>query len=260
MRTKQIKLTSSEKQRFKRKVYKHYNNHGRKLPWRETNNPYHILVSVFIKTFPTLRSLAKAPLDKLLRTWQGLGYNRRALMLQKCAQQIVKEYKGVIPDTPELLKKLPGLGKATSASICAFAFNKPVIFIETNIRTVFIYEFFPKKKDVTDDELLPLVAQALDKINSYTWYSAIMDYGAHLKKRHPNPSRKSAHHSRQSKFEGSDRQIRGKVLKILLNQNKLSFAKLSEKVTADTIRFKRILKGLAEEGFIRYKNRYYSII
>lgn len=277
MKTKQIKLTSSEKQRFKRKVYKYYNNHGRKLPWRETNNPYHILVSeimlqqtqvdrvidkyaLFIKTFPTLRSLAKAPLDKLLRTWQGLGYNRRALMLQKCAQQIVKEYKGVIPDTPELLEKLPGLGKATSASICAFAFNKPVTFIETNIRTVFIHEFFPKKKDVTDDELLPLVAQALDKKNSYTWYSAIMDYGAHLKKRHPNPSRKSAHHSRQSKFEGSDRQIRGKVLKILLNQNKLSFAKLSEKVTADTIRFKRILKGLAEEGFIRYKNRYYSII
>lgn len=216
--------------------------------------------ALFIKTFPTLRSLAKAPLDKLLRTWQGLGYNRRALMLLKCAQQIVKEFKGAIPDRPELLEKLPGLGKATSASICAFAFNKPVIFIETNIRTVFIHEFFPHKKDITDNDLLPLVAQTLDKKNPYTWYSALMDYGAHLKKRYPNPSRKSAHHTRQSKFEGSDRQIRGKVLKVLLNQNKLSFAKLSEKITADTIRCKRILKGLAEEGFIRYKNGYYSII
>lgn len=180
MKPKQKYIPIKDIQKFKRKIDSYFKNHGRDLPWRETDNPYHILVSeimlqqtqvdrvidkytLFIKTFPTLRSLAKAPLDKLLRTWQGLGYNRRALMLQKCAQQIVKEFKGVIPDTPELLEKLPGLGKATSASICAFAFNKPVIFIETNIRTVFIHEFFPKKKDVTDNELLPLVAQTLNK-------------------------------------------------------------------------------------------------
>ncbi len=277
MKPKQKNIPIGDFNKFKRKIRNYFKSYCRDLPWRETDNPYHILVSEimlqqtqvdrvidkytqFIKIFPTLRSLAKAPLAMLLRAWQGLGYNRRALLLQKCAQQIVKEYKGVIPDRPELLEKLPGLGKATSASICAFAFNKPVVFIETNIRTVFIHEFFPKRNDVTDEELLPLIAQTLNKRNPLKWYSALMDYGSQLKKLHPNPSRKSAHHSRQSKFEGSDRQIRGKVLKVLLNQKKLSFAKLSEKVTADTIRCKKILKGLAEEGFIRYKNGYYSIM
>jgi A/G-specific adenine glycosylase len=261
---------------FRKRVYRHFNKHGRDFPWRQTNNPYHILVSeimlqqtqvdrvidkyaLFIKTFPTLHSLAIAPLDKLLRTWQGLGYNRRALMLQKCARHIVKDYNGTVPDGPELLEKLPGLGKATSASICAFAFNKPVIFIETNIRSVIIHEFFPNRKNVTDNELLPLVAQTLDKKNPCTWYSALMDYGTHLKKHHQNPSRKSARHTRQSKFEGSDRQIRGTVLKVVLNHGSLSFSKLSKAVNIEGSRLKKIVKGLVAEGFIGCINNRYFI-
>ncbi len=276
MKSKQINVPTEDVTKFKRKVRRFFKTNGRDLPWRHTENPYHILVSeimlqqtqvdrvidkytLFIKTFPSLRSLAKAPLNKLLGTWQGLGYNRRALLLQKCAQQILKEYKGAIPDAPQLLEKLPGLGKATSASVCAFGFNKPVIFIETNIRTVFIHEFFPKRETVHDDELFPLIEHTLNRRNPCAWYSALMDYGTHLKKLHPNPSRKSVHHTRQSKFEGSDRQVRGRVLKVLLAQGRLSSVKLAKEVKAEDSRLKRILEGLVTEGFITRDNRSYKI-
>ena len=261
---------------FRKKIYAHYKNHGRTLPWRHTSEPYHILVSEimlqqtqvdrvidkynqFIRSFPTIQKLAKAPVDKVLRTWQGLGYNRRALMIHRCAKGIVDDYLGNIPDDPKLLNKLPGIGKNTAASICVFAFHKPLIFIETNIRTVFIHEFFHDRKDITDDELIPLIQQTLDKKNPYKWYSALMDYGAYLKKNFPNPSRKSVHHTKQSRFEGSDRQIRGKTLRLLLSQKKSSFKKMNLELQIDPERFKKILQGLVEEGFIRYYKRYYII-
>ena len=258
----------------RKKIYSYYKGHGSTLPWRHTTNPYHILVSEimlqqtqvdrvidkynqFIRVFPTIRKLAKAPVDKVLRTWQGLGYNRRALMIHRYAQVIIKDYKGVLPDTPEELQKLPGIGKATAASICVFAFHKPLIFVETNIRTVFIHEFFRDRKDITDDELIPLIQQTLDKKNPCKWYSALMDYGSYLKKNNPNPSRKSAHHTKQSRFEGSDRQIRGKILRLLLSQKSLTFKKINAELQADPQRLKRILQGLSREGFIKYYKRSY---
>ncbi len=276
MRKKITNISPQEINKFKRKIRRYFKNHGRDLPWRHTSDPYHILVSeimlqqtqvdrvidkyvLFIKTFPTIKTLAGATLNKLLSTWQGLGYNRRALLLQKCAQQIVNEYKGVVPNSPKLLEKLPGLGRATASSVCVFAFNIPVTFIETNIRTVFIHEFFPTRETVHDEELLPLIEQALDRKNPCAWYSALMDYGTHLKKLHPNPSRKSAHHSRQSKFEGSDRQIRGAVLRLLLKHNRLSFKKIQSSLGADTARLRKILEGLVLEGFIVRKSKSYQI-
>lgn len=261
---------------FRKKIYAYYKKHGRKLPWRETKDPYHILVSEimlqqtqvdrvidkynqFIATFPTVTKLAKASVAAVLMTWQGLGYNRRALMLHRCADIIVNEYKGIIPDSPILLEKLPGIGKATASSICAFAFSSPVIFIETNIRTVFIHEFLRNRSLISDTDLIPLVEQTLHKRNPHKWYSALMDYGAHLKKLHPNPNRKSIHHATQSKFEGSDRQLRGKILKHVLDQESLSFKKLQNNLSTDTERLKEILNDLISEGFIIYKERRYSI-
>lgn len=270
------KISSNTIRNFRRKIYRYFNKYGRDLPWRNTDDPYHILVSEimlqqtqvdrvidkynqFITQFPTIKSLAKTSQKKVLKAWQGLGYNRRALMIHKCAQHILKNYNGIIPDNPELLQKLPGLGKATSAAICVFAFNTPVLFIETNIRTVFIHQFFPKRNSVTDDELIPLIKQTLDKRHPGKWYSALMDYGTHLKKKMPNAGRKSAHHTKQSRFKGSDRQIRGKVLKLLLTNKKLYFKQIMEVVTTDSKRLQKILKGLVREEFIRYKNRSYFI-
>jgi len=270
------KLKEKTYKNFRKKIYNYYKKHGRKLPWRETTNPYHILISEimlqqtqvdrviekyiqFITVFPSVTKLAKAPLAKVLKTWQGLGYNRRALMLHRCANLIAKEHNGNIPDSPALLQKLPGIGKATAASICVYAFNKSFVFIETNIRTVFIHEFYPKRISVSDEELLPLVEKTLDIRNPNKWYSALMDYGTHLKKQFPNPCRKSTHHTIQLKFEGSDRQLRGKILKLLLSQKNLSLIKMRNTLVSDHERLKKILKGLVAEGFIAYKGRKYSI-
>src|SRR3989344_2854344 len=193
--------------RFRSEVYSFYRRNKRALPWRLTKNPYHILVSEimlqqtqvdrvkpkyreFLKIFPTIRALAASPLSKVLWTWSGLGYNRRAAALKKCAEEIMRGYKGRIPDTMEELDALPGVGHHTAGAIMAFAFNKPVVFIETNIRSVFIHHFFQKREKVSDLELEPLIAQTLDRRAPRRWYSALMDYGSALKRRIDNPSRR----------------------------------------------------------------------
>jgi A/G-specific adenine glycosylase len=214
---------------------------------------------LFIRTFPTFQTLAQASMEKLLATWQGLGYNRRALLLRACAQQVIKRHGGSLPDTPESLAALPGIGKATAASICAFAFNKPVIFIETNIRAVFIHEFFQDKNSINDRELIPIIESTLDRKKPGTWYSALMDYGTHLKKKYPNPGRRSAHHTRQSKFAGSDRQLRGKILRLLLSSGRQYLRGKELDPASDPERVNRILRGLTDEGFLVKKGDFYAI-
>ena len=156
---------------FRKIIYDFYAAAGRDLPWRRTDNPYLILVSeimlqqtqvervipkyiLFTKTFPDLDSLAEAPTRKILELWQGLGYNRRALSLQQCAKTIRKAFQGKIPSQEDTLMRLPGIAKATASEIAAFAFNRPVVFIETNIRTVFLFFFFKDDYAVKDSQLL----------------------------------------------------------------------------------------------------------
>ncbi|MBI4057937.1 A/G-specific adenine glycosylase [Candidatus Microgenomates bacterium] len=216
-------------------IYKYYKTHKRELPWRKTRNPYHILVSEvmlqqtqvprviekynqFLHRFPTIDDLAKASLREVLATWLGLGYNRRALSLKKLAEKVTADYNGVVPQSVELLQTLPGIGTTTASSIAAFAWNYPSVFIETNIRSVFIYFFFRKQQNVSDEDILPLVEQTLDRKNPRLWYWALMDYGVILKKIYKNPSRKSLQYKKQKPFKNSDRQIRGAILKIITTQ------------------------------------------
>ncbi len=261
-----MKLTAAQVRAFRKRVYKH---HGRDLPWRKTTNPYHILVSEvmlqqtqvdrviekytnWIKTFPTFKSLAKAPLKKVLKAWSGLGYNRRGMNLHKAAQEVVRKHKGKLPADPDILVALPGIGPATAASITAFAFNKPVVFIETNIRSVFIYEFFKNKKTVSDADLLPLVEQTVDTNNACKWYNALMDYGTVLKQKHGNPNKRSKQYAKQSKFEGSNRQVRGAILKALTKQA-LTEAALIKKMGVSKARVHKSLAQLMQEGFVKLK-------
>jgi A/G-specific adenine glycosylase len=261
------KLNQSSIRKFKGTIYQYYHKNKRTFPWRETRDPYHILVSeimlqqtqtdrvvykyqLFLKTFPTFKSLAKSPLNKVLKVWQGLGYNRRAVSLHKTAQIIVYQYQGKLPESVDELIELPGIGHYTASAICAFAFNQPTTFIETNIRRIYIHFFFQKKRKVDDKDILPLVEQTLDKKNPRVWYYALMDYGVMLKKRVPNPNRKSTHYAKQSKFEGSNRQIRGMILKALLKEPKLTESKLVQKLNLDKDKVKRNLIQLKKEGFI----------
>jgi A/G-specific adenine glycosylase len=266
------KLSSWEIRRFQKAIYDHYRRNGRKLPWRQTRDPYKIILSElmlqqtqvgrvtekygeFIRRFPDVASVASAPLRAILEQWQGLGYNRRALALKNLAGIVVDRHGGRVPSAVEALKTLPGVGAATAGAVCAFAFNKPAVFIETNIRSVFIHFFFQGRSRVKDSEILPLVAQTLDAKRPRHWYYALMDYGVFLKDRHPNPNRKSAHYTRQSPFEGSLRQVRGTILRTLVVHSGISEAALVKEIKDDADHVGQCLRQLCKEGFIIKKGK-----
>ena len=210
----------------------------RDLPWRRTRDPYEIWISEvmlqqtqttrvdgrwqrWLERFPTPSALAAAEPADVLEEWQGLGYNRRALALHRAAQAVTA-LGGELPAETAALEALPGVGPATAAGIRAFAFDLPSVYLETNVRTVLLHELFPDEERVSDRTLVPILretcpADASDPADDpRAWYYALLDYGAYLKRTVPNPSRRSASHARQSRFEGSHRQKRAELLRVLL--------------------------------------------
>jgi len=253
---------------FQKIIYNYYQENGRKFPWRETEDPYYILVSEimlqqtqtkrvvkkyeqFIDAFPDFESLAKASLREVLELWHGLGYNRRAKALKETANMVVTDFKGKLPSSPDVLIKFPGIGEYTASAVATFAFNKPTVFIETNIRSVFLHFFFSDRDDVKDAEIFPLIEKTLDASNPRIWYYALMDYGVLLKKRYKNPTRRSAHYRKQKSFKGSNREIRGMILKVLLKEKSLSESELINKLGVESEKIKRNLKQLQKEGLVK---------
>jgi len=253
---------------FRDLIWGHYRDHARPMPWRDQPTPYNVVVSEvmlqqtqvaralqkhpsFVAAFPDFAALATAPTAAVLAVWQGMGYNRRALNLQRIAQTIVQDYVGQLPRDPAELVKLPGIGPGTAGAIAAFAFNEPVTFIETNIRRVFLHHFFADHTDVPDSDLLPLITKALDRSQPRQWYYALMDYGAHLAATIPNPNRRSQHYTRQSRFEGSDRQIRGAIIRLLLEFPILTAQDVVNRFPNEPPdRVMRIMDQLTKEGFL----------
>ena len=186
--------------------------------------------------------------------FRSLGYNRRAKFLHRAAQSVVTEHGGVLPREPEVLVTLPGVGPNTAGSLAAFAYNLPVVFIETNIRRVFIHFFFRDEEEVHDRDIIPRVEQTLDREDPRTWYYALMDYGAMLAKWFPNANRRSAHYSRQSPFENSDRQIRGKLLRVLGEHGEVDAADLSGRLGFAAGRVDAVTAALEKEGFLLREN------
>ncbi|MCU0632562.1 MAG: A/G-specific adenine glycosylase [Methanolinea sp.] len=261
-------LSLHEIQEFRERVYRFYRVHRRDLPWRNTHDPYAILVSEmmlqqtqvervcgryerFLARFPDFVSLAGADLSDVLKEWQGLGYNRRAKALYQIAGRVVDDYGGQLPMDEGTLTSLPGIGKATAASLVAFAYNRPSLVIETNIRRVFIHCFFPGQTEVRDREIQPLVAATCDRENPRDWYYALMDFGSTLKKQIPNPNRRSAHYRKQPPFEGSDRMVRGRILALLVRENRVGESEIPARLDLDQERIARILGTLEKEGFLK---------
>ena len=260
-----VALDDAEVTRFRRRVCWHGRRHYRVLPWRETRDPYAILVSEvmlqqtqvtrvldyyarFIARFPDPAALAAAPLSAVLEHWRGLGYNRRALALQHAAGAVVSEHGGLLPADRDALLRLPGVGPATAGALLAFAFSQPAVFIETNIRRLFLHQFFPAADNVPDAALLPLVARTLDRRRPRRWYYALMDWGAALGRRPGNANRRSAHYSRQKPFAGSRRELRGRVLRLLTDRRCLPLAELQERCADE--RLAAVVADLAAERFL----------
>jgi A/G-specific adenine glycosylase len=204
----------------------------------------------FIKKFPDFKSLDNAPLNEILKIWQGLGYNRRAVALKKIAERVVNVFDGILPADVEMLKTFPQIGHNTASSIIAFAFNLPTFFIEVNIRRVFIYFFFPSKTSINDKDIMPLVRKTLKTTNVRNWYYALMDFGVMLKKTHPGLIKRSVHYRKQSKFRGSNRELRGKILKLLIDRKFLTEIEIVKKLTIEPKKVGIILNQLTQEGFV----------
>jgi A/G-specific adenine glycosylase len=266
-----------KEQKFVDGVWEYFEKEGRHtLPWRQTTDPYRILVSelmlqqtqvervipkyeAFIKKWPTAKKLSQAQLSEVLILWQGLGYNRRAKFLHQCAQTIVSDYKGVFPTTRSELERLPGIGPYTAGALLAFAFNQPVVLIETNVRRVYLHHFFSKETNVSDPDIFPLLEKTLPQDKAREWYAALMDYGTHIKKTVPNPNVRSKHYSKQSTFKGSDREIRGAILKVL-TQSAANQAELQKTLnTFEQTRVEEQTVILLKEGLIQLTKKNYHL-
>ena len=243
---------------FENVIQQKANELYRTMPWREDTQPYYVLVSelmlqqtqvarvipkfeAFIATFPSEQELASASLAEVLKLWQGLGYNRRAKFLHEAVKEIVK--RGIFPDTKEELIKLPGVGKNTAGAILAYSFNQPSIFIETNIRTVYIHHFFNDQFDIDDKQLIELLEQTIDHEHPREFYWALMDYGSWLKSNGVRNISSSKHYKKQSPLTGSLREMRGMIIRNLSNNVGLNELK------ADT-RFDQAVESLTRDGMI----------
>ncbi len=221
----------------------------------------------FLKKFPTLRALAKAPLSDVLRVWSGLGYNRRGKYLRDAAKLVVEKHRGKVPVVYSELVELPGIGPYTAAAIRVFAYNEPDVLIETNIRAAFIDYFLPDTLKVHDRVLYVYAEKAAKGQDPREWHWALMDYGVHIKKLHKNPARRSAMYTRQSKFEGSLRQVRGAILREL-HKGHQTEQRLRLNLNLEDVRPRRsniaknlekALGGLAGDGLIVKENGKWGI-
>jgi A/G-specific adenine glycosylase len=243
------------------------------LPWRKTNNPYKILVSEimlqqtqvdrviqkyksFLERFPTVKDLAAAPLGEVLVLWKGLGYNNRAKRLRDAAKIVMEKYKGKFPKDPGLLEELPGIGPYTARAVIVFSYNSDTYFIETNIRRVFIHEFFAGASGVHDRDIMPLVELTLPSGKSKEWYGALMDYGTHLARQIPNPNRRSRHYAKQSRFEGSLRQGRARVLHMVTEKGSLVISSAEKLLEAyPKSDREKIISSLIRDGVLMQKGK-----
>ncbi|MDW3175908.1 MAG: A/G-specific adenine glycosylase [Acidimicrobiia bacterium] len=221
----------------------------RQLPWREIRDPWPILVSEvmtqqtqvarvipkwqrFLDSFPTPTDAAAATSGDLVALWDGLGYNRRAVMLHRCANEIVQRHGGIVPDQLDALMALSGIGPYTARAVQAFAFEQDVAVVDTNVGRVLAridgQTLAPKEAQLRADSLVPAGS-------GWMWNQALLDFGALVcTKRQPacatcpanegcvwrgdgpDPAIGSAAVSGgQSRFEGSDRQGRGRLVSAL---------------------------------------------
>ncbi len=256
---------------FQYTVMEYYRLHGRSLAWRskepdDTHYAYKVLVSEimlqqtqvsrvepkfrdFLDSFPDIHDLASASRADVLRLWSGLGYNRRAIYLQEASRYLEQVTQ---PWTIDQLITCTGIGYNTAAAICVYAYNQPHVFIETNVRTVYIHHFFQEQDVVDDKEISPIIEQTMDVTNPREFYWALMDYGSWLKARGNQSLRRSRQYSRQSVFQGSRRQLRGQIIRLLTKNGSLTVTEVEEIINDD--RLHTVIDNLKRDELITVRS------
>ena len=253
---------------FSQAVWAFYQQRRRPFPWRETCDPYAVLLSElmlqqtqtervlpkyeeFLTVWPDFRAMAASSLLEVLSRWKGLGYNRRALALRTIASS-TEAYGWTLPNDYSQLLQFPMIGPSTAAAILAFCYGQPAIYLETNIRRVLIHQFFPGQEKVVDTDLRQILEELIGLQTDFKhWYYALMDLGVYVKKNLPNPNRRSAHYVRQAKFENSNRQLRGLLLLLFTERGRLSKNQLYESLAFEPERIDECLAALCKEGFVQ---------
>lgn len=268
-----VSMASQQQARaFQRKVFSYYTKHKRPLPWRKTTNPYHILLSEimlqqtqvervihyygkWLRKWPTVGRLAKASRVNVLKAWLGLGYNNRAKNLHQTAKIISEKYKGDVLKAMEHYKELPGIGPYTAAAVQIFAANRGIATVDTNIRRILLHEFALSEK-ISDKKLWALAEKCLPKGKSREWHNALMDYGATLMTARKTGIKPK---TQQPKFEGSDRQIRAKIIRKIVGRKKASFDSLMRLADEDAPRLKKIIEKMVEERLLKKSGHVYAL-
>ncbi len=256
---------------FQKKVFSFYKKNKRELPWRNTTDPYKILLSEFmlqqtqvnrvvsyyekwIVKWPSIDLLAAATLAQILEMWMGLGYNTRAVNLHRTARKIVAEFDSDVLKALKQYEQLPGIGKYTSQAVQIFSTNDDLVAVDTNIRRIFIREF-DLPLTIPDKELWRIASLCLPSGKSRQWHNALMDYGAlYLTSQKTGIKPKT----QQSRFEGSNRQIRAKILRCLLQED-LSLSELETEIEVKQARLLPILEKMIAEKTIIKNNTVYRI-
>ena len=248
---------------FRQKIFEFYRLHGRSFPWRETTDRYAVMISEimlqqtqaervvprfeeWLRHFPDCEHLSSASLREVLSLWSGLGYNSRAVRLHRCANLIMDSFGGIVPSRPEILKTLPGIGEYTSRSIPVFADNLDTAAVDTNIRRIMIHEF-GLPEDIGPAALQQEAEAFVPHGRSREWHNALMDYGSLVltsKKTGIRPLTK------QSKFQGSRRWYRGKLVKELINTGEMFLEEISEKYASCPWDLEEIINDLITEGVV----------
>ena len=252
-------------------ILSRYYKEWRKLPRRETQDPYAIHISEvmsqqtqvdrvipyrkkWMEEIPNYNTLATLPKLDLLSYWSWLGFNSRAIRLQECAKYVIENHNWKLPHNKESLLTFPWIGPYTASAICSFAWNLPEPVIDTNIRRVLIF-LLKLPEDISYKELEKIAEELIPEWKSRDWNNALMDYWAvHL------TARKTKIKSlwKQSKFEWSDREVRGRILKqITKNKEALSIEKIKEEFPHKNI--KKILNELEKENIIKESNGFVNI-
>jgi A/G-specific adenine glycosylase len=268
---KKENIRTQNNKRFQKKIFSFYEKNIRDLPWRKTTDPYKILLSElmlqqtqvtrviryykkWIEKWPTINTLASSSRSDVLKMWMGLGYNTRAVNLHTTARIIVSRFDSNVIEAMKHYKELPGIGRYTSQAVQIFSTNADLVTVDTNIRRILMNEF-NLPVTISDKDLWSLAKTCLPLGKSRDWHNALMDYGAlHLTAQKTGIKSKT----QQSQFEGSDRQIRAKILRSLL-QKPMTLSEIETTFDLEPERLNPILKKMIREKIIQETNEIYQV-